>query len=112
MRGVSEVEHTNSRKHTNNPCPDQTEQAKTIERSNLERNSDNRRYQGWMRHDVGSFQRKNIGSWPMRRVLASSLQQLQRTSSSANLAQKLLINISRLGNEIHPPQNGQYNNRV
>ncbi|KAA6394373.1 MAG: hypothetical protein EZS28_010104, partial [Streblomastix strix] len=44
--------------------------------------------------------------------MASSFQQLERTSCSFNLAKKSITNINRLGNEIHSPQDGQYNSRV
>ncbi|KAA6390136.1 MAG: hypothetical protein EZS28_014339 [Streblomastix strix] len=39
-------------------------------------------------YDIGSFQRINNGCWPMELFLASSLKQLDGTSSSVNLAKK------------------------
>ncbi|KAA6354897.1 MAG: hypothetical protein EZS28_049576, partial [Streblomastix strix] len=60
-------------------------------------------------HDIGSFQRINIGRWPMGGFLTSSFQQLERTSSSSNLAKKSTTNTNRLGNEMHSSQDGQYN---
>ncbi|KAA6396297.1 MAG: putative AGC family protein kinase [Streblomastix strix] len=64
---------------------------------------------GWR---LDQFNEQKMGHWPIGMFLESRLQQFERTSSSVNLAKKPIVNISRLVNEMHPTQDGQYKQRM